>query len=379
MTTRIAYVIKNNLFLLQKNFTKQLTLNVTRSLFSQNALGLEGYKNSRDYINNQFINADEKFREKMWEVAQDNEKTVFSEDLKNLVHLIKKNEKDLELLKLMLIKYHKNQMIRTGTFVFGTVVMRALHYFDEPDLGLELFKNPDLNGFFEQFSSYHVMMDLLFNHGRYEDVNMLYNDLMEKNINGITHPKNSFILVIGACYKQNTPESFERAQYLLSDYQRKGYVFPRRALSFASVLALKQNKPEVALELISLCLSKGYIDVRCIKLEVYVALKDYEKINFLLNSSILKEDSYKVTFFKDSFEKLETLIKTENLDENHETVKTVNKAKKLDLVQNMNLEDHIMTEINMTKFSNTVRRYFRRDRYKRPSEIKSFKKSSRIY
>jgi pentatricopeptide repeat domain-containing protein 2 len=144
------------------------------------------------------------FREKMEDTVNNygNERLIFTEDLKNMLHLVEKNPKDLDLMLKMIKKYNSQNKLRFGNFVFGTIAMRVYYYLDEPDLAFQAIKDPELEGFFDQVTTYQLLMDLLYNHGRYNDVKELYNELQNKCINGQGHPRNPFILVTAACYKQ---------------------------------------------------------------------------------------------------------------------------------------------------------------------------------
>lgn len=70
---------------------------------------------------------------------------------------------------------------------------------------------------------------------------------------------------------------------------QRGFEFPRRSISFLSYLALKQNEPETALEVISLAKNIGYIDVRCIKVVAFARLKRLEEIGVFFRESLLSD------------------------------------------------------------------------------------------
>lgn len=166
-------------------------------------MGMNGYLNARDYVKSQFLNVDHLFFNKMRDLIQNKQDSmVFTEDLKTILHIVEKKPEDLELLYAMLKKYHTQNNLRFGSFVFGTVAMRAFYHLDEPDLALQAFKDPELNSFFDQIMSQQLLLDLLYNHGKYSDVRDVYDIIKTKNINGIVHPKNPFIIVMGACYKE---------------------------------------------------------------------------------------------------------------------------------------------------------------------------------
>lgn len=74
-----------------------------RTLFAAQTIGLDGYERQRDRTINQFAGMSDKFREKMKEFSDDNSKNmIFTEDLKNMVHLIEDKPEDIELVRKMI-------------------------------------------------------------------------------------------------------------------------------------------------------------------------------------------------------------------------------------------------------------------------------------
>lgn len=194
------------IFVLKSNKKTLLILDLivtaTRQLYSPTSMGLTGYLNTRDYVKSQFHNIDHLFYDKMKDFVEKEESIVFTEDLKTMLHIIEKKTEDLELLYRMMLKYKSQNNLRFGSFVFGTVAMRMFYHLDEPDMALKAFMDPNLDGFFDQIMTVQLLMDMLYNHGRYEDVKAVYEKVKIKCINGITHPKNPFILVMASCYQQ---------------------------------------------------------------------------------------------------------------------------------------------------------------------------------
>lgn len=77
-----------------------------RTLYSLNSLGIDGYLTTREKVQSLIIGSGEKFRTKMGEFVQDNSKNmIFTEDLKNMVHIVEKDSKDIDLTIKMIKKY----------------------------------------------------------------------------------------------------------------------------------------------------------------------------------------------------------------------------------------------------------------------------------
>lgn len=92
-----------------------------RTLYTVEALGVDKYLYSRDKINAQFVNSADKFKQKMSEYSSLPEHMIFTEDLKNMTHLIETPE-DIELVEKMMKKFNsQNKELRFGNFVFGKI------------------------------------------------------------------------------------------------------------------------------------------------------------------------------------------------------------------------------------------------------------------
>lgn len=76
-----------------------------RTLYTAEALGVDGYEKQRERSKAQFAGMGEKFRTKMDEFStSDTKNMIFTEDLKNMVHLVENNPQDLELVRRMMTK-----------------------------------------------------------------------------------------------------------------------------------------------------------------------------------------------------------------------------------------------------------------------------------
>ncbi|KAJ8681557.1 hypothetical protein QAD02_017349 [Eretmocerus hayati] len=352
MAMCISSIAKTSLKLFGKNIVKQVVCTAVRHLYSPNSMGISGYMNARDYVKSQFVGVDHLFFQKMKEfINKQDGSLIFTEDLKTMLHLVQKREEDLELLYEMLKKYNSQNNLRFGNFVFGTVAMRAFYHLDEVDLALKAFKDPQLDGFFDQIMTYQLLMDMLYNHQRYAEVREIYDVVKTKNVNGITHPRNPFIIVASACFKENTKESYDYILNLFKEVQQRGYEVPRRAIAVTAKLALKQNAPDVALEIASLARNARYIDVRCVKVEAFAALKRIDEIMVYFRDTLQADSANrrKQSYFKDTIEAVDKLVESEQLPENHDLIRLLNEIKQHDYIQDEVLESHICSTIELLK------------------------------
>lgn len=77
-----------------------------RNLYERAAIGLDKYEYFRDKVNTQFSDAEKQmFRERMNSFANpESNSLIFTEDLKQIVHMVDNNEADLTLVDKMLKK-----------------------------------------------------------------------------------------------------------------------------------------------------------------------------------------------------------------------------------------------------------------------------------
>ncbi|KAI8420182.1 hypothetical protein MSG28_008738 [Choristoneura fumiferana] len=215
----------------------------TPLLYAPSALGIDGFLHSRKKVKEQFINFSDKFRTKMTEFVDDPKSMIFTEDLKNMVHMAEPS--DLELCLKMVKKFNtQTTEYRFGSFVFGPVVMRMFHFLDAPNEALQCFEDPANDKFFDQLVTYQVLLDLLYSHEMYDEMYRVFEKVKER---------------------QNSPQSMEYASKLWSDMNKTGTVPLRRACTFFAALALKQGAPHIALESISIQ-KQHYVTIRNIKI-----------------------------------------------------------------------------------------------------------------
>lgn len=234
---------------------------------------------------------------------------VFSEDLKNIIHLAEKE--DIPLVCKMLRKFAKqNSELRFGSYVFGTVLMRMFYYLGDVETALEVFKDKACDGIFDQWMSYQILCDMLYEKQRYQDVLDVYDMIKERRMEGGMFPKHTIILVYGACFKLNTPESFKYAMDLWKIMMSAGHQPMRRTVTFGAGLALAQNAPHVALEMLHSSKQQNYITVRNMKVLAMLELDRLDDVIPILRS-VLESHSgslSKQTFCAEILEKVKAAM-----------------------------------------------------------------------
>ncbi|KAL0112827.1 hypothetical protein PUN28_012234 [Cardiocondyla obscurior] len=352
MAATIRCLTRFNVGLASNTLLRNNFLNSCRFLYSDKSLGLQGYENARLNFRNQFLNVENTFRIKMEEVCNSDSNMIFTEDLKSMLHLAQKKPEDIELLIKMLAKFNsQTKEMRFGTFVFGPVVMRTLYYLDEPELAYTAFKDPKFESFFDQLISYQILLSLLYKHGKYTEMRDIYDIIKTKPMHS-GYPRNSFILIMAACYKENTPETLEYALNLWRELDEKGLIIMRRATTFLAALAIKQNAAHIAIEILGTLREARYIHIRCLKVVAYTKLKRFTEIVPILRASLEHDrpNAQKENYFKDVIDQLEEAMAQENIPEDFELYKLISLLKKDDfLIQDQTLEEHLCAEIKVDR------------------------------
>ncbi|XP_050460443.1 pentatricopeptide repeat-containing protein 2, mitochondrial-like [Cataglyphis hispanica] len=359
MAATLRSLMRLNVKLASNTVLKHNFLNSCRFIYSDKSLGLQGYENARLNFRNQFLNVENTFRTKMQEVCDSELGQIFTEDLKSMLHLAQKKPEDIELLVKMLTKFNsQNKELRFGTFVFGPVVMRTFYYLDEPDLALTAFKDLQFGNFFDQLISYQILLCLLYKHGKYAEMRDVYDIIKTKNLDFGGYPRNSLILVMAACYKENTPETLEYALNLWKEIKDKGFTFMRRASTFLIALAINQNSSHIAIEILTSIREARYIDIRCLKVLAFADLKRFTEIVPIFRKSLEFDNPnvMKEKYFKDVIEKLEESMAKENIPTDFELYKLITLLRSNDHILSDTLEDHLVSEITVDPMKRAQRR-----------------------
>lgn len=290
-----------------------------RTLYTRTALGIDAFEKTRDRVHQNFIQIQDKFKQKMTDFCAPGSKNmVFTEDLKNMIYLANESDQDMTLVENMVAKFNQqNKELRFGSFVFGPVVMRMYYSLNKPLEALKIFKNQELSGFFDQIVSYQLLMDLLYNNNLFDEVIEVFDIVKSQQLTGTRFHKHPVILALAACYRKNTPESFEYAKKLWNEIQEAGHVPGFKAITFAAGLAVAQNAPHIALEMLSSSNRQNYVTVRNLKVASLADLNRPEDA-FPILRKILEIDvpvERKQTFSEEAIEKLRQAVqRTGNKD-----------------------------------------------------------------
>lgn len=248
----------------------------------------------------------------MTEFTQDDspKSLIFTEDLKNMLHLIESKD-EIEMLRLMIRKFwNQSREVRFGNFVFGPVVMRMFHSLNDAEGAISFFNDESITGFFDQLATFQILLDLLFETKNYQQLLDTYEAISSKQVQGGRYPKHVIVLTFGACFRLNTPESYEYATKLWTDCNNVGHQPMRRAVSFFAALAILQNQPEVALEVLSNVRQQNYVHIKVLKALALAKIGRYEDVLPILRTTIEGANPMidKQTLPKDYIEELKTIF-----------------------------------------------------------------------
>ncbi|KOC67270.1 Pentatricopeptide repeat-containing protein 2 [Habropoda laboriosa] len=307
--------------LFQSNF-----INVgVRSLYTDRDMGVTNYENTRFMFRNQYMSIEETFRSKMKEICKQEDGIIFTEDLKAMLHLAQESQEDMELLSSMLEKYvHHKETYKYNAYVFGPVVMRMLYYLNKPLVALAMFENTQLRHTFEYRSSCRILLCLLLKHNMFKELRCIYDEIL--NQKGQDFIGRNSVLVYAACLKENTPESFE---YGLAHWQNEiaSSKPSARCTTLTACLAIKQNSPDTALEMVSLLDKDRTLAVRSLKILAYMHMEKYLQIIPLLKYVIEQNENFRNVVFGDVIYQLEEKIKEQNFPEKQDLEHLINRLK----------------------------------------------------
>ncbi|XP_036357135.1 pentatricopeptide repeat-containing protein 2, mitochondrial isoform X1 [Octopus sinensis] len=278
-------------------FTSYLTpVNIKpncRHLFSQEILGLDNYQRQRILITDRLGDLRPKFIERMKSLANnDRIDRIFTDDLKTMAYIAAHKE-EIELVQNMLIKYHQQDNSQQfNTYSFGPVVLRLLYIMKDVDTALKLFESEETRPLFSQVTSYIILMDMLYESKQYDDTLKVFQIVTENETN-IKYPNDCTTIAFATYYALNTAEALQNCQELLKACLNLKLQVSNRALVFAAMLALKQEQPAIALEMISLRDDSFQFVLKNLKALCYAKLNRIEDTLPILRSILQCDSPYR--------------------------------------------------------------------------------------
>lgn len=283
--------------------------NAWRTLYTARSMDIDDYINNREKFKKSYSYHGNLFRQRM-KIIVTSGMMILSEDLKYMLHLADRNEEDVQLSEGMMRNFYNQHKSTQGfkPYDFGTVVMRYFYHIERPDNALRLFQDPELEGFFNQPKACQILCDMLYKRARYQDVIDVFDAIRSRLIpTGGTVSERVLKLAFAACYKLNTPDSSKYCSDQFRQLRDAGHILPRRTIAFAAALAVKQDDPCAALEIIGTLRNRNDAIVRHIEVESYAKLG---RVNDALTAlrEVLEDTPTKETITRDSMNVLREVI-----------------------------------------------------------------------
>ncbi|XP_059145473.1 pentatricopeptide repeat-containing protein 2, mitochondrial-like [Physella acuta] len=202
--------------------------------------------------------------EKLNKIQTPAEAKVATYDIVDLIH-VAESKTDILLIEKLTEFISQSDVVDIENIHLGASVLRLYSYLGLPTEAYALYKNSLCSKFFDDITSHKILMDFLFKSKQYERVLDVYSGLKSFNIDCVT-------LAMASYYHINSTES-HAACYKLAHNLMQEHNLPRRALLYAAMLAINQNKPKDALKILERC--KEYIVILNMKLICYAKLKNF--------------------------------------------------------------------------------------------------------
>ncbi|XP_011304221.1 pentatricopeptide repeat-containing protein 2, mitochondrial-like [Fopius arisanus] len=340
----------------------QLLCNGSKTLYTEASLGLPEYKSARENFRERYTSSLDAFKQKIKTSVENEQNLIFTEDLKALIHVVDKQPGDVELLIAAMHRFNdQDKDIRFGSFKFGPVVMRAFHYLNEPLSALETFRDPKFESFYDQQTTFAILADLLHENGMYKEVREVYDLIRTRFPNGSKNPKLVVSVLALSCYKENTKESLDFGVKICKEMVDRGALPLRKVVSTLAALALRQNAPHIALEILTLCKKSEYISTKTVRI---MALCDLDRIDDVAHDfqlTLKRAIPQRSQYFSDIVPKIEAAIERGNISPNAEICELFAIIKAREYIQDKTLEEHISEPLDPQKAGNP--RYRQQESY----------------
>ncbi|XP_065573660.1 pentatricopeptide repeat-containing protein 2, mitochondrial-like [Artemia franciscana] len=270
---------------------------VKRPLFTAEALGITRFQEQCERTSIQYSGGTmiDKFKSRIRDTVASEQQTVYVDDFKNFLHLASSSQEDVDTVVNLCKRFQsQGKGARFSNFAIGPVIMRYFHLVQRPAEALQVFTNAQSEGLFLQFSSFKILMDLLFENGMYNEVLGVFDVLKEMKIGGYSYHTNCSTLALAACYKLDTKESYERGKQIVDEILNAGGVVSQKAFAFLADLAIRQNDPIQALDIYSTNSSSHYSVVN-IKVLALSKLNRPEDTFPIIKRALGREDQNKRT------------------------------------------------------------------------------------
>ncbi|XP_040197398.1 pentatricopeptide repeat-containing protein 2, mitochondrial [Rana temporaria] len=280
---------------------RRLHLTGVRYLLTNNALKFDKFMEKKRSTTHYFQQNKEVYFETI-QMKLQNSEAISEKDLKPMFYL-SENESDVQLTKKCLFRFYEEA--QTVEYKFGPLFLRLCHLLDLVDVAFELMMDESCRGAFSDYSSYNILLDMLYKHGQYERALEV---LLKMKIQYLTLRKDTYLLAFAICYKLNNARSLETCTTLFEEAAMNGIAHTRLALCFVVALALKQGDYVTASSVYNRIVRKDMS--LCCNLDLLLAakFKGEEEVLRILETATERSKLdflWKVTFSKEVMDAVE--------------------------------------------------------------------------
>lgn len=347
-----------------------------RTLYSPQALGMDKHDRFQQFRSRPFEHERERYISRVRQYLDSEDSKLMKDDLLNVVALAD-SEEHLDLIERMI---GSNLMTQCSLDNWGTAVARVYFKMNELDRIYALLTDSDnaKRQFFNQQSTYRIVMSMLFDAGRFEEVAELYN--LYRSMNPTAYKdrlRRLEVIVIASYAKIGTPQALEEAIEVF-DEESGSFVFDSRCRRTISYLAVINGNDTLALNMIADNKSK-HILTNSIRILALFNLKRHEDALIEIRRLIsdMKDRTYKL-ITQDAYDKMlskmEHVENQETLDDISQVLKEVNDH---NLVEQKSMEDIIFSKIRPRIDDSNENRFQGRDQFRQGRDNESRDQSDR--
>lgn len=283
-----------------------------RHLYSPGVLGVLEYDYQKTIWKEKLGHKKGEFLKKM-ELAASSGNKIFTEDLKTLCYLANRKE-EFKLFFKVLDRYCELQEKKAFQTYFpaGFYALCMLYRHGQHEMAFEWFLDEKYNvrPLCASRECFLLMMDLLYESGRYQDVVELLplcDTVFDKK-----QPE-LITLVLHALYRINTRQSYEQMQAILNELCTDPVQLTIRSAMLCSMLAYKQGDIDMMLEIPHLpvfrvCTGALITAIPNLQILAYIELGHIEKAVDILKAAVIRFKKPVNLFFDEVLEKLDAFV-----------------------------------------------------------------------
>lgn len=261
----------------------------SRNLYTDNALGISKLDRLRTQKNELFMGSSrDRYIERLSNYLKSGDvESIYKDDLVNLIG-IANDEHDLDLIEQIVTKSDP----KTSPFYqgWGALLMRLYYKMNQLERAYTNMRDVERFGeFFNLRSCYKVLMSMLYDAERYDDVLEVFrlsqerlrhgeSQALDQNDEEVGVERDLCAVAFAALAKINNQDALKQAEELYNKLSAGSRTLGLRPASFFAYIACSNDQPKLALNLISNTPNRNYISLRELKIVSLIKLGRHEDI-----------------------------------------------------------------------------------------------------